>query len=593
MTTYVAPVKDIQFVLEEVAGLDEVTALPGFEDATPDLVSAVLGEAGRLAEEVIAPLNKESDKQGATWADYKVTTAPGFKDAYKQFAEGGWIGLTCDPEYGGQGLPQILGIPLGEIWNSASTSFALCPMLTYGAIEAIDHHASDELKAIYLPKMISGEWTGTMNLTEPNAGSDLAAVRTKATPNGDHYLISGTKIFITYGEQDYTDNIIHLVLARLPDAPPGVKGISLFIVPKFIVNADGSPGARNDAKCVSIEHKMGIHGSPTAVMAFGEGAGAVGYLVGEANRGLEYMFTMMNHARLAVGLEGVGIAERSYQQALAYANDRIQGRVIGREGAKPIAYHPDVRRMLMSMRSQIEAMRALSFITAASMDKAAAHPDAAARKIHQARVDLLIPVVKAWCTEQANQVAYDGIQIHGGMGFIEETGAAQHARDARITTIYEGTTGIQANDLMGRKVARDGGEAAQALIAEIRATVDAAAADAALKPLADALGESLGHLEEATAFIVANYNTSTAATLMGALSYLKLFGTTAGGWALVKSSLAAQAKIAKNEGDVGFYKQKVATTRFYADQILPQTSSFLRIMKSGASALEAADVALG
>ncbi|RTL58094.1 MAG: acyl-CoA dehydrogenase [Rhodocyclaceae bacterium] len=593
MTVYVAPVKDMMFVLEEVAGLDEVAALPGCEDVGADLVSAVLDEAGRLAEEVIAPLNKTSDQQGATFADHAVKTSPGFKDAYKQFAEGGWIGLTCDPEYGGQGLPYLLSIPVSEIWNSACTSFALCPMLTSGAIEAITHHASDELKAIYLPKMISGEWTGTMNLTEPNAGSDLAAVRTKAVPNGDHYLISGTKIFITYGEHDYTDNIIHLVLARLPDAPPGVKGISLFVVPKFLVNADGSLGARNDAKCVSIEHKMGIHGSPTAVMAFGEGAGAVGYLVGEANRGLEYMFTMMNHARLAVGLEGVGIAERSYQQALGYATERIQGRVVGREGALPIAYHPDVRRMLMSMRSQTEAMRALSLVAAAAMDKAERCADAEERKRQQARIDLLIPVVKAWCTEQANEIAYTGVQVHGGMGFIEETGAAQHQRDARITTIYEGTTGIQANDLMGRKVARDGGEAAFALIAEMGQTVAAAQADAALKTLGDTLAEAVGHLKEATAWIVANYGSNTPAALMGANHYLKLMGTVAGGWVLVRSALAAQTKLAAGQGDAGFYKQKIATTGFYADQVLPLTASLLTILRRGESSLKAADAALG
>jgi len=593
MTVYVAPVKDMMFVLEEVAGLDEVTALPGCDEVGADLVSAVLEEAGRLAEEVIAPLNKTSDQQGATFANGEVKTSPGFKAAYKQFAEGGWVGLTCDPDYGGQGLPFLLSIPVSEIWNSASTSFALCPMLTSGAIEALTHHASDTLKATFLPKMISGEWTGTMNLTEPNAGSDLAAVRTKAVPTGDHYLISGTKIFITYGEHDYTDNIIHLVLARLPDAPAGVKGISLFVVPKFLVNADGSLGERNDAKCVSIEHKMGIHGSPTAVMAFGEEAGAIGYLVGEANRGLEYMFTMMNNARLAVGLEGVGIAERAYQQALAYSTDRVQGRVVGREGTLPIAYHPDVRRMLMSMRSQTEAMRALAFVAATAMDKAARCENAEEQKRHQARIDLLIPVVKAWCTEQANEIAYTGVQVHGGMGFIEETGAAQHQRDARITTIYEGTTGIQANDLMGRKVARDGGEAANALIAEMRETVAAARADSALSGLGDALAAAVDDLKTATDWIVANYSGNTAATLVGAVQYLKLFGTVAGGWVLVKSALAAQSKLSAGQGDVTFLKQKVATVRFYADQVLPLSASALTILKRGQSSLEAADVALG
>ena len=593
MTVYVAPVKDMMFVLEEVAGLDEVTALPGCEEVSADLVSAVLDEASRLAEEVIAPLNKTSDQQGATFANYEVTTSPGFKAAYKQFAEGGWVGLTCDPEYGGQGLPFLLSIPVSEIWNSASTSFALCPMLTSGAIEALSHHASDALKTKFLPKMISGEWTGTMNLTEPNAGSDLAAVRTKAVPNGDHYLISGTKIFITYGEHDYTDNIIHLVLARLPDAPAGVKGISLFVVPKFLVNGDGSLGVRNDAKCVSIEHKMGIHGSPTAVMAFGETTGAIGYLVGEANRGLEYMFTMMNNARLAVGLEGVGIAERAYQQALAYAQERVQGRVVGREGTLPIAYHPDVRRMLMTMRSQTEAMRALAFVAAAALDKAARCSDEAERLQHQARIDLLIPVVKAWCTELANEIAYMGVQVHGGMGFIEETGAAQHQRDARITTIYEGTTGIQANDLMGRKVAKDGGAAAYALLAEMDATVAAAKATATLAGLGDALAAGVADLKAATDWIVANYSGQTAATLFGAVQYLRLFGTVAGAWVLVKTAIAAQAKLTAKTGDVTYLTQKIATVRFYADQVLPLSASVLAILKRGASSLEAADIALG
>ncbi|GAB2182083.1 acyl-CoA dehydrogenase [Denitratisoma sp. agr-D3] len=593
MTVYVAPVKDMMFVLEEVAGLDEVAALPGCDEVGADLVAAVLEEAGRLAEEVIAPLNKTADQQGATFADHAVKTAPGFKDAYRQFAEGGWVGLTCDPDYGGQGLPYLLSIPVSEIWNSASTAFALCPMLTSGAIEALTHHASAELKAIYLPKMISGEWTGTMNLTEPNAGSDLAAVRTKAVPNGDHYLISGTKIFITYGEHDYTDNIVHLVLARLPDAPAGVKGISLFVVPKFLVNGDGSLGKRNDAKCVSIEHKMGIHGSPTAVMAFGEEGGAVGYLVGEANRGLEYMFTMMNHARLAVGLEGVGIAERAYQQALAYALERIQGRVVGREGNLPIAYHPDVRRMLMTMRAQTEAMRALSFIAAAAMDKAGRVADGEQRKIHQARIDLLIPVVKAWCTELANEVAYAGVQVHGGMGFIEETGAAQHQRDARITTIYEGTTGIQANDLMGRKVARDGGAAAYALLAEMDADAAKAAGLASLSVLGQALTAGVADLKAATDWIVAHYAGDTPGTLVGAVHYLKLFGTVAGAWSLVRSAVAAQTKLDGGSGDAGFCRQKIATANFYADQVLPLSASLLTMIRRGPASLAAADVALG
>ncbi len=589
---YVAPLKDMMFVLQEVAGLDEVIALPGCEEVDADLVSAVLEEAGRLAGEVIAPLNKVGDQQGSKWADYRVTTAPGFKPAFLQFAEGGWIGITCPTEFGGQGLPEILGIPLGEVWNSANVAFALCPLLTAGAITAIHSHASAEMKATYLPKMISGEWTGTMNLTEPNAGTDLAALRAKAVPEGDHYRVTGTKIFITYGEQDYTDNIIHLVLARLPDAPAGVKGISMFVVPKFLVNADGSIGARNDVKCVSIEHKLGIHGSPTAVMAYGEEGGAIGYLVGEANHGLEYMFTMMNHARLGVGLQGVGLAERAYQHAYGYAMERIQGKVIGREGNLPIAFHPDVRRMLMTMRSQVEAMRALSFITAAAMDKAERHPDTAQRKFWQARVDLLIPVVKAWCTEQANEIASLGVQVHGGMGFIEETGAAQYLRDARITTIYEGTTGIQANDLLGRKLARDKGEAAIALLKEMQQTVVAAMADPATAGLGKDLALALGHAQTASEWVLQNFAADTAGTLLSAVHYLKLLGTVTGGWALVKSAVAAQAKLKAGEGDANFYRQKIATARFYADQVLPLTASLLVMTQRGSSSLQAADGAL-
>ncbi len=593
MTIYKTPVEDIRFVLEEVAGLEEICALPGFEEASTELAAAVLDEAARLAEEVIAPLNRIGDRAGAVLRDGAVTTPPGFKAAYRTYAEGGWIGLSCDPTYGGQGLPRLLDVALGEVWNAAGTAFALCPMLTHGAIEALQHHASDALRQRYLPKLISGEWTGTMNLTEPQAGSDLAAVRTRAVPEGEHFRITGTKIFITYGEHDYTDNIVHLVLARLPDAPAGVKGISLFVVPKFLVNDDGSLGARNDAHCVSLEHKLGIHASPTAVMVFGEKGGAIGHLVGEANRGLEYMFTMMNHARLAVGLEGIGIAERACQQALAYAMERVQGRVVGYDGSRPIAYHPDVRRMLMTMRSQIEAMRALACLTAASMDRAAAHPESAVRAVEQARVDLLIPVVKGWCTEIANQVAYDAVQVHGGMGFIEETGVAQHLRDARIITIYEGTTGIQANDLMGRKVARDHGEAALVLFDDMRLTVEQAAEKPALQLQAQAMRQALYDLEAATLMVVGGYATAPGETLMGAMAYLNLFGVVAGGWALLKSALAAQRRLDQSKGDARFNARKVASARFYGDQVLPRTATYLQQLRSGASSLEAADIVLG
>src|SRR5271165_548118 len=471
MTTYLAPMRDMTFVINELADLQGVISLPGHQDMTPDLVAAVLDEAAKFASEVLAPLNKVGDQQGASWSKDGVAAAEGFGAAYRQFIDNGWSSLSGDPEYGGQGLPGLVAAAAAEMWTAANMSFALCPMLAAGAMEAIKAHASDALKQIYLPPLISGAWTGTMDLSEPQAGSDLAAVRTKAVPEGDHYRIYGQKIFITYGEHDYTDNIIHLVLARTPTAPEGVKGISLFIVPKFLVNADGSLGARNDVQCVSIEHKLGIHASPTAVLAYGDRGGAIGYLVGAENRGLEYMFIMMNLARFSVGLEGVGIAERAYQRAATYAKERVQGRAAGAEqggATATIIQHPDVRRMLLSMKAQIEAMRALAYVTAAALDNARAHPDAKARAGHQAFAELLIPVVKGWCTETAQEIASTGVQVHGGMGFIEETGAAQHYRDARIITIYEGTTGIQANDLIGRKTARDGGRIALAVVAEMQ-----------------------------------------------------------------------------------------------------------------------------
>ncbi len=461
MSTYIAPVKDMLFNMNELAGLEEITGLPGNEEVSIDLVEAILDEAGKFATEVVDPLNAVGDKQGNKWNNGVVTTADGFKEAYATFCETGWNGMPASTEFGGQGLPVTVSTAVLEMWKSASISFSLCQMLTLGAVEAIAHHGSDELKATFLPNMVSGKWTGTMNLTEPQAGSDLAAIRSKAEPRGDGtYAITGTKIFITWGEHDMAENIIHLVLARLPDAPPGVKGISLFIAPKFLVNADGSLGERNDLICASIEHKMGIHGSATAVMSFGDKGGAIGYLVGEPNRGLEYMFTMMNHARLNVGLEGVGVSERSYQHALAYARDRIQGRIVGDKSGekKPILHHPDVRRMLMDMKSRTEAGRALAYYVAGCMDRAHSHPDADVRAANQRRLELLTPVVKGWCTENAQGITWNGVQVHGGMGFIEETGAAQYMRDARIITIYEGTTAIQANDLIGtrppRKAAR-------------------------------------------------------------------------------------------------------------------------------------------
>src|ERR1700716_2829282 len=466
MSAYVAPLKDMRFALNELAGLAEVAKLPGFEEAAPDTVDAILEEASKFASEVLDPINFSGDQEGSKLSDGEVHTPRGFRDAYRKFCDGGWNALPFEHEWGGQGLPRLVSTPVQEMWKSLNLSFSLCPLLTQGAVEALLLRRSDALKQAYLPKMIEGKWTGTMNLTEPQAGSDLSLVRTRAERQGSEYLISGQKIFITYGEHDLADNIVHLVLARTPDAPEGVKGISLFVVPKFVPAADGKPGKRNSAKCASIEHKLGIHASPTAVMVYDK---AVGYVVGEENRGLEYMFIMMNAARFAVGLEGVAIAERAFQRALAFAKERLQGKDLV-EGGKtvPIIRHPDVRSMLMLMKSQTEAMRALAYVVAAAMDFSEKIKDANEKKTHQAFVDLMIPVVKGWSTETGIDVASLGVQVHGGMGFIEETGAAQHLRDARITTIYEGTTGIQAADLVGRKIAREAGATAKAFVAELK-----------------------------------------------------------------------------------------------------------------------------
>jgi alkylation response protein AidB-like acyl-CoA dehydrogenase len=591
MSAYVAPLNDMRFVLNELVGLDRVAELPGCEEASPDVVDAVLEEAGKFAGEVLAPLNRIGDKQGAHLKNGVVTTAEGFKDAYRKFCEGGWTALACQPKFGGQGLPYIVSAPVQEMWKAANLAFSLCPMLTQGAIEAIVHHASAELQQRFVPKMVAGLWTGTMNLTEPQAGSDLSAVRTKAVPEGDHYRVSGIKIFITWGEHDCTENIIHMVLARRPDAPEGVKGISLFIVPKYLVNPDGSLGKRNDVKCVSLEHKLGIHASPTAVMALGDKDGAIGYLVGEPNSGLEYMFTMMNHARLAVGLEGVAISERAYQQALAYAKERVQGKAAGAKGVEKatIIKHPDVRRMLMSMKAQTEAMRALAYFAAGAMDHANRHPDRNQRANYQAMLDLLIPVVKGWCTEQAIEIASTGIQVHGGMGFIEETGAAQHLRDARITSIYEGTTGIQANDLVGRKVGRENGVTARALLEQMQAIKLqlAVASGADFAAIRKSFVGAVDALAQATDWVVATYPKDILAAAASSVPYLKLMGTVCGGWQMARAALAAQARLDKGEGDAAFYKAKIITARFYADHILPLAGALCDTVVSGAAAVMA------
>jgi len=590
MSEYIAPLKEMRFVMQELAGLDQVVSLPGCEEASPDVVDAILEEAARFSGEVLSPLNRVGDRDGARWKDTVVTTSPGFKDAYRQFVDNGWNGLGCDPEFGGQGLPKLLSTAVSEMWKSANHAFSLCPMLTQGAIEALMIAGTDEQKAAYLPNLVSGNWTGTMNLTEPSAGSDLAAVRSRAEPVGDGtYKVFGQKIFITYGEHDMTDNIVHLVLARTPNAPEGVKGISLFVVPKYLLKADGTPGERNDVYCVSIEHKLGIHGSPTAVLAFGDHGGAIGTVVGEENRGLEYMFIMMNAARFNVGLEGLGDAERAYQRAVVYARDRVQGTEVGvRGGPKvPIIKHPDVRRMLLSMRARIEAMRALAYVTAAALDNAHAHQDSVAREKARAFADLLIPVVKGWSTESAIDIASLGVQVHGGMGYIEETGAAQHLRDARITAIYEGTTAIQANDLIGRKIAREKGATILAVIADMRAAI--AQLDADLAHIGVRQSAAVDALERAVFWIVANFSTDPKAAHAGAVPFLYLFGMVAGGWQMGRAAVIARSKIAAGETDP-FWAAKLATTRFYADHFLTQASGLAESVVAGAAgALELAD----
>ena len=589
MSTYHAPLQEMQFVLNDLAGLAQVASLPGFEEATADTVTAILEEAAKFASNVLDPLNVPGDREGATrLADGSVKTASGFKEAYRQFIENGWNGLTKNPEYGGQGLPQLVATPVEEMWHSANMAFDLCPLLTQGAIEALELCATPEQKATFLPKMVDGTWTGTMNLTEPQAGSDLAAVRTRAVPQGDGtYKLYGQKIFITYGDHDYTDNIIHMVLARTPDAPAGVKGISLFIVPKYLINPDGSLGARNDVQCVSLEHKLGIHASPTAVLAYGDKGGAVGYLIGEENRGLEYMFIMMNLARFSVGVEGVGISERAYQRAVAYARDRVQGKPVGLDtAAGTIIEHPDIRRMLMTMRAYTEAMRAVAFVTAAAMDNARRHPDPDIRKRHQAFVDLMIPIVKGWSTETAQEVTYLGVQVHGGMGFIEETGAAQHYRDARIITIYEGTTGIQANDLIGRKTARDGGATARAVADDIDRVAARLAShrDASLRAIGLRLAAATAALQSAIDWVIPTYGSNVRIAHAAAVPYLKLWGLVCGGWQLGRGALVAAERLVSGDGDTEFLRAKVATARFYAEALLPQAEALAQSITGGSDA---------
>lgn len=589
--SYKAPLKDMLFDIKHLANIDAVTQIPGFEEAGFDTAQAVLEECAKFNEGVLSPLNWEGDKNPSSWKDGVVTTTPGFKEAYKQYAEGGWQGLQHPLDFGGQGLPKTIGAACGEMLNSANMSFALCPLLSDGAIEALLTAGSDELKAIYLEKLVSGKWTGTMNLTEPQAGSDLAMVRSRAEPQPDGtYKVFGTKIFITYGEHDMAENIVHLVLARVTGAPEGVKGISLFVVPKFMVGKDGALGAGNDVHCVSIEHKLGIKASPTAVLQYGDKGGAVGYIVGQENRGLEYMFIMMNSARYAVGMQGIAIAERAYQKAVTFAKDRVQSRPVDGSinASAPIIHHPDVKRMLMTMRAYTEGCRAMASVAAAAYDASHHHPDADVRKQNQAFYEYMVPLVKGYSTEMSLEVTSLGVQVHGGMGFIEETGAAQYYRDARILTIYEGTTAIQANDLVGRKTARDGGQTAKGIAAQIETTEAQLLKQggAAAKTVAKRLKVAREAFVDVVNFVAGNTKTSPNAVFAGSVPYLMLAGNVVAGWQMARSLLVAEEHLARGE-DTAFMQAKITTAVFYADHLLSKAPGMRDSIVEGADSVTA------
>lgn len=585
MSDYQHPYRDTEFVLNQLVGFDALCEAAGLDGINMELANTVVEEAGKLGSGVLAPLNKDGDHKGASINEQGVQQTPGFKEAYLQMIEGGWLSLAAPEEFGGQGLPKVLSTAVNEIWHSANMAFALCPLLSQGAIEAVSHHGSDELKNTFLPKMISGEWTGTMNLTEPDAGSDLAAVKSKAVPDGEAYRISGTKIFITWGDHQMTENIIHLVLARLPDAPAGVKGISLFVVPKFLLDANGETTAeRNTAQALSLEHKLGIHGSPTCVMEFDN---ALGYLVGEPHNGLKYMFTMMNDARQGVGLQGLSISERAYQLALQYSKDRLQG--TRRDGSRiAIIEHPDVRRMLMTIKSSTEAMRALALVASAEMDRAKIAGDAAAA--HFARAELYTPIVKGWLTEMSIELTSLGVQIHGGMGFVEETGAAQYFRDARILPIYEGTTAIQALDFVGRKMLSNKGETLAALLADMATTLEQARAAAVVPETTLAIVEAALTAGQTTRQAILD-GAAADANLAGtvAVNFMMQFGYLTGAWLLLESALKAQALIAAGEGDPEFLGGKLVTARFFCEHLLPRSQAHATTVLAGsASCMELA-----
>jgi 3-(methylsulfanyl)propanoyl-CoA dehydrogenase len=592
---YRAPLKELQFVLHHLLGDGDLQQCRDLGDYSADLADSVLAEAGRFAESVLDPLYRTGDRDGAKWTPQGVVTPPGFKEAYAQFVEGGWPSLAHSLEFGGQGMPRVLASAVEEIWTSANCAFKLCPMLTHSAIEALEQVGTPGQQQTYLPKLISGEWTGTMNLTEPQAGSDLAQMRTRAVPAGDHYKLFGQKIFITYGEHDLAPNIVHLVLARIDGAPSGVKGISLFLVPKFVPRKDGSPGERNDVNCISIEHKLGIHASPTCVMAYGQKDGAIGSLVGEANAGLKHMFIMMNAARLAVGLEGYALAERSFQQAAQWARTRIQGKppVAAAAGPAPIIHHPDVKRMLLTMKSHTEAMRALALYAAYLLDLGERHPDQTLAEGAAARAALLIPIVKGWSTESGVELTSLGIQVHGGMGYVEETGAAQPYRDVRISSIYEGTTGIQANDLLNRKLSRDQGLALTSLLAEATQELEAVQSkDESVLGAKAAAIEALAATRRSADTVLKAMMNAPADAYAVSIPFLKLCGFALGGWLLAKSAAIAESKLAAGGADKQFLAGKMASARFYADHILPQTLALARVVEKGAGSVVETDAEL-
>jgi alkylation response protein AidB-like acyl-CoA dehydrogenase len=600
---YRAPLKDLEFDLRELIGEAALQACPAYADYSLDTAGAVIGEAAKFAENVLDPLYKSGDREGARWTPEGVRAPKGFKAAYEQYAAGGWAALRASPEHGGQGMPTVLGVAVEELWAASNLAFKLCPMLTQGAVEALEHFGAPDQKARFLPKMVSGEWTGTMNLTEPQAGSDLAAIRTRAAPQGDHYRLFGQKIFITWGEHDITPNTIHMVLARIDGAPLGVRGISMFIVPRVMVGEDGSLGARNDVQCISIEHKLGIHGSPTCVMAYGQKDGAVGYLVGEPNRGLEYMFVMMNAARLSVGLEGYAVADRAFQQAAGWARTRVQGKPPGAPaGASSqtpatIIHHPDVKRMLLTMKSQVEALRATALYAALQLDLGGRHADEATRAAAQSRGDLLIPVVKACSTEAGIELASLGVQVHGGMGFVEETGAAQPYRDVRITTIYEGTTAIQANDFIGRKLARDRGAAMTALLTEVDRELGAL--DASGTPHAEAVAiardaarGSVAALAAASRSVLEAWAQAPERALAVSVPLLRMTGYVIGAWLLAKSAAIAARRLADGDADAEFLRGKIVSARFYATHVLPQAHALGRVVEGGVDSVLDVDAAV-